>query len=286
MMDQHKEQYKKEMEQIHAPTDLIERTKAAMREEEARIQRECMKQTAEESVREAGFAAQKKFPVQKTGGWGAAARKWLYPLTAVAAILILISVSVTMRGLGKAESGSTAYEAAKAPDRGAGESALEEAVEEAAFEEETDNGAADVEMTSTEEGGVADDVGMAEAADSVSETTGALDERAEDSDKAAAKAESLERAMSEKEQETVTDYAATTNEITIKRVLEKPAFVDRADIEIRIYEDTVFQVIKEGESWTAYVESDSGAGYVICGEGETIEAFLEAGYQKLLATGF
>lgn len=40
IMDQYKEQYRKETEQIHAPAELIARTKAAMREEEARIRRE------------------------------------------------------------------------------------------------------------------------------------------------------------------------------------------------------------------------------------------------------
>ncbi len=37
MMDQYKEQYNRETEQIHAPAELIARTKAAMREEEKRI---------------------------------------------------------------------------------------------------------------------------------------------------------------------------------------------------------------------------------------------------------
>ncbi len=37
MTDQYLDQYKKETAQIHAPMDLIERTKAAVREEEERI---------------------------------------------------------------------------------------------------------------------------------------------------------------------------------------------------------------------------------------------------------
>lgn len=45
-MDQYKEQYKKETEQIHAPADLIAKTKAAMRQEEVRIRRELAVQVA------------------------------------------------------------------------------------------------------------------------------------------------------------------------------------------------------------------------------------------------
>ena len=50
MTDQYREQYKKETEQIHAPAALIARTKAAMREEEARIRRELTARTAEPEI--------------------------------------------------------------------------------------------------------------------------------------------------------------------------------------------------------------------------------------------
>ena len=40
MMDQYKNQYKEETSQIHAPSDLLERTRQAVAEEEKRLQAE------------------------------------------------------------------------------------------------------------------------------------------------------------------------------------------------------------------------------------------------------
>lgn len=40
MMDQYKNQYKEETSQIHAPADLLERTRQAVSEEEKRLQAE------------------------------------------------------------------------------------------------------------------------------------------------------------------------------------------------------------------------------------------------------
>ncbi len=48
-MEQYREQYREETAQVHAPTELIERTKAAMRAEEERIMRE---RTAQSGIRQ------------------------------------------------------------------------------------------------------------------------------------------------------------------------------------------------------------------------------------------
>lgn len=287
MMDQYKEQYKKETEQIHAPADLIAKTKAAVREEEMRIQRERAAQTVRPGVQEISA-------VPKKPSRGMTARKWAYPLTIAASILVLVSVSMMMRGMGKTSLESPMYETTEEADSGAEEFETETAAAEAAPEEtfaleeapeEPTAGAAfDAGIDSTEEtGAVTDDTERASGAPAKSEMTESADEekRAAASDEPVAEAEGIDDAMSQKKAEAVADLAASVESVTIKKVRNKPVFVDRADTESRTYEEVVFRIIKEGDEWIAYVESESGGGYVIRGEADTIEAFLEAGYEKL-----
>ena len=67
-----KDQYRKETSQIHAPVDLIQKTKQAMQQEEQRLSKKKSSSTRQ-------------------------VYKWALPLTAVASILILLSVSTVMR---------------------------------------------------------------------------------------------------------------------------------------------------------------------------------------------
>lgn len=304
MMDQYKEQYRKETEQIHAPADLIAKTKAAVRQEEARIQKERAMQAAASGIQEI-------FPIQKKRSPGMTARKWAYPLTAVAAIFILVSVSLMMRGLGRKDSDTASYELASEADNGAAESASEGTFEEAAPEE------ALVSEEANDEAAMDREVGMAETTEDTAldrgaasaETAGGAEHEAEMAVAEAApvkeKAETIndtegvdslddsvselgeiENTMSQKQEEMLADEAAAMEGVTIKKVRNKPAFVNRGDIESRTYEDVIFQMIKEGDEWIAYVESDDGGSYVIRGGAETVEEFLERGYKKLLEIGF
>lgn len=293
MMDQYKEQYKKETEQIHAPADLIARTKAAVRGEEARIQRE---QAERPAAQEASAAPQKS-------SRGTAARRWAYPLSAAAAIIVLASVSLMMRGLGKSASESPAYEmAAAGADSGGEESAVESAFDEAAAEEfaaEKEGTAADRETGTAGVAELTDDKetagAVAEAEDMVTEMeTASADaaeaaEPAEETKRAAASdglsagEGEIENVMSQKQEakEMLADTAAPTPEITVEKVWKKPAFVNRKDIESRTYEGMVFQIVEEKDGWAAFVESENGGGYVIRGEAESVETFLEEGYRRL-----
>lgn len=312
MMDQYREQYKKETEEIHAPADLIARTKAAVREEEARLQRESgasaelTKQAAEPVAQKAESPVQEISVTAKKGRWGAAARKWVYPLSAAAAIIMLVSVSLMMGGLraGKLSSESPAYEMAAADaDSGGEESAAagaaEEALEEAVAAEsaaETEGAAADRETGAaevTEFAGDKETAGaVAEAEDMVTEMeTASADaaeaaEPAEETKRAAASdglsagEGEIENAMSQK-QEAKEMLADTAADITVEKVWKKPAFVNRKDIESRTYEGMVFQIVEEEDGWAAYVESENGGGYVIRGEAESVETFLEEGYRRL-----
>lgn len=309
MTDQYKERYKKETEQIHAPADLIARTKAAVREEEARIQAERAVQTAGLAGLEADYVMrQQAFTMQKKHSWGAAARKWAYPLSAVAAIIVLVSVSMMMRGLDKSNLDSEApYESAAAADCGGEEFAATGAEEEAAFDkeafeevfpeaeaaaaeapaadEEPEDLLSEMETADTTAGMAADSEGGYEdgtASDFAAEAPASIVEDMDETKRAASsEVGEMENAMSQKEEAKEILREDTSVDITVEKVWKKPAFVSREDVETRTYQNKVFQIVKEEKGWAAYVESESGGGYVVRGEAEDLEAFLEAGYIRL-----
>lgn len=296
MMDQYKEQYKKETEQIHAPVDLIAKTKAAVRQEESRIRKERAAQTEKagtaQAVKEGAVQTQVASEIQKKRSLSVEARKWAYPLTAAAAVLVLVSVSMMMRGLGKSYSDSASYESAAAADAGGEESATEESFEEAVpeaasisegmVEAGAGDAASDADMDSTEE--IEDMASDTETASAEAAVTSGPAEAEEETKRMAALDEPGSGAESKKE--SLADSVAQPEEVWVERTWKKPAFTNRADIESRTYEDKVFQVAEDGDGWIAYVESDDGGGYVIRGKAKTMELFLEAGYQRLLEISF
>ena len=185
-------------------------------------------------------------------------------------------------------------------DSGAAESAAAGAAEEGAFDEAfpeesaavTESAAVDTEAEAAEEFAAEEAAGaVAEADDAASDMGMAFAdaageaETAEQTKRAAdglsAGEGEIENAMSQKQEAkgTLADTAAA--EITVEKVWKKPAFVNRKDVETRNYEDMVFQIVEEEDGWAAYVESETGGGYVIRGEAESIDAFLEAGYKRL-----
>lgn len=292
MIDQYKEQYKKETEQIHAPIDLIVRTKEAVRKEEARIQAERGAQAAEAGIQEVPAVGKKR-------SRGAASRSWAYALTAAAAILVLVSVSMMMRGLKNAGADMTAYESAAeteefaveeeseaafdetgmAADAASDEGAVTEAAAGAAFDEEaqTESAAPEEEAAAFKEDIMEEP--QSEASDSGAATGGMRSE----ADELSLELKETENSMSQKREaeREIKDAAAALEDVTIEKVGEKPDFANRADAESRTYEGLVFQVVKEKGGWAAYVKKENGDGYVIRGKAETLEAFLEAGYRKL-----
>lgn len=300
MTDPYKEQYKKETKQIHAPAELIARTKAAVREEEARIRRESVAQTAGTKVK--GVTAK-----------GFRVRRWAYPLTAAAAILILVSVSLTMRGIKSEDMASddTVYE----------ESAMEAEPAEMSGGEDTDGGAAAGVAAEATAGAVASveesveavekaadeaasaEMDMAAASESVAEEEqspelGAAADTADAGE--AALAENTEEDLSEKaeakeeerdgQQRKLKDAEAVKNtsgavaeNITIEKVVTKPEFCDGPDTETRVYKGETFQIAEEENGWAAYVETKDGSMYIIRGEAADMETFLEAGYRELMS---
>lgn len=302
MTDQYREQYKKETEQIHAPAALIARTKAAMREEEVRIRREFAVQTAEPET-EKRLTVSGQTAVPAGGGNGRKhfnVRKWAYPLTAAAALVILMSVSLMMRGLKSRDmaSGGVAYEQMAAETENAemsvgedldagmaaagavadSEGSAETASVEEAMLEETDMAAAPAAVTEdmTE--------AIAAADDAFSEKS---EPKEAEQGEQQRKLNNAEKSLAEDETAPVDNRArrggaADAENITIEKVIKRPDFCGHPDTETRIFEGETFQLAREENGWAAYVEIEDGSGYVIRGEAEDLETFLEAGYQKLL----
>lgn len=289
-MEQYREQYREETAQVHAPTDLIERTKAAVRVEEERLMRERMAQSGmhQPKMTEPGVT----YVDYAKYGRKFSLRKWTYPLTAAAALLILLSVSLTMRGLksgnmaapaadtaysGSAESGA-AYEESAELDLGFAESVAETTVEMA--EEEAD-------MAPAAEAPAAE-APAADRAPSVNELQKAMSATADMAEGVESETEESDAAKEEEKQNQETNredglahMAAGKNGITMEQVEKKPAFCNLPDMKTYVYEEETFFVRKEKAGWVAYVETDNGAGYMFRGEMEDVEEFLEAISQSL-----
>lgn len=143
--DAYQSKYREETAQVHAPLRLIEKTKAAIREEEKRLAEAQGVKTAPAGTlvmqeKRLGMSDPDAEYVNRQEQIRTFSfRKWAYPLTAAAAILILTSVSLTMRGLksvnmsgapsavfdGAAENGAV-YEESAAADAAYEEMAVEE----------------------------------------------------------------------------------------------------------------------------------------------------------------
>ena len=288
MMDQYKEQYNRETEQIHAPAELIARTKAAMREEERRILQMSASQMAgaetkgirEDSGMPSASAGDRKY-VKRSG-----IQKWAYPLTAAAALFILVSVSMMMKGINSRDMSMSEapMEASELPvgedlDGGMAEDGAVMDPEKAAGI--TERAYADEAMSAEA------DMAVSPASETETESMSGAGTETEDGEqhrKHSNRKEILAGEAAEAPAEDVTQgsTAADATNITIEKVAEKPDFCRRSDVEAHIFEGEIFHVAEEESGWAAYVEVENREKYVICGEAQDLEAFLEAGYRKLV----
>lgn len=145
--DAYQNKYREETAQIHAPLSLIAKTKAAVREEEKRLALAGQGRGASAksvAAPESELSIETDHANRKKQSWTFSVRKWAYPLTAAATVLILVSVSLTMRGMksanrldtaspaafdGAAESGAVYEQSAESADAGYAESAAGEPVD-------------------------------------------------------------------------------------------------------------------------------------------------------------
>lgn len=293
-MEQYREQYREETAQVHAPIELIERTKAAVRAEEERILRE---RTAQPGIRQPEMTNPRvTYADYAKYGKTSSLRKWTYPLTAAAALLILVSVSLTMRGLksenapmalspafdGTVESGA-AYEESAEFDAGFTEEAAEAAMPTESAVEMAEEEGADLERAAGATENAAAEAPSADMAPVINETQKAMsaaDDTADAEESNAIKEEEKQNQEADREK-LFADMAADKDSIIMEKVEKKPAFCDLPDTKTYVYEDETFIVRKEKAGWVAYVETENGAGYLFRGEMEDVEEFLEAGYEKM-----
>lgn len=321
--DTYRNQYREETEQIHAPLSLIQKTKAAVREEEKRL-------VAAASGREAKAAAtlvtrenQEGVSAHKTEDADRvkqnrtfSIRKWAYPLSAAAAILILASVSLTMRGLKSADqmtASDTTYSGAADNGAAFAESATESAAaggfyEEAAAEAPAEAPAAEESFLMDEEileedaaadiaeGAAAADAGQTDGlsrGDAVADMTASAKTAVENTEcelmEEKADPEGKEEAFTKKQEASEQKGKdADSEDYTMQKVTKRPVRFSGADVKIRRYEGKTFRVLEvvstenqTDKSWEAYVETGEGEGYVICGEAQSVEEFLAAANKKL-----
>lgn len=272
IMDQYKEQYRKETEQIHAPAELIARTKAAMREEEARIRREFALQGAgTESRGISAVAGPAMVPAGgRNYGKGFNVRKWAYPLTAAAALFILVSVSLMMRGLksGDMAMDMGASETSGGADLDGGMMAAGAAMDFEGTAETAEDASADEMILAEAEMAAAPAAEMEDMSESASAVENAASETAEFSESvqetAVEKAESEEarknegqRKFSDTEKNMAEDAVpaesgaqsggvAETESITIERVVKKPDFCRRPDTGKHVLKDRHSKWLKKG----------------------------------------
>lgn len=288
-------QYKEETSQIHAPADLILKTKQAVREEELRVQREQIqhtdkiRQTLNGTAQNADLSSMEKTNAyarsvggQTKNGYGKV-YKWALPVAAAVLFAILMNASTWMIGnrFAKSQSQSDTSSDMMTSEAGAGGAEYEFA-EDAAAEEFDDM-----------------DAGMDKAfadAEFATESAAAADEDGADYDM-------YEKSM-EEESASVTEetpkYDATedvTNEsgmsedaggdLIIEEVEEVPSFCDDQNTECINVRGLQFYVAREwGNQWKAYVSVDD-RGYLITGSGEGIpdrKSFAGKAYELLAET--
>lgn len=272
-----KDQYRKETSQIHAPADLIQKTKQAMEQEEQRL-----KAVEERKVGSDGTVITESEAITKKAKKNSFIQqiyKWTLPLTAAAAILILISVSLVMKSV-KSDSSASDMMAESEYAKDMGMQLSEVAAEESEI-------LINESPAESDRNDMAEDYAMAEAAEDAAypeEMENAESEAAEESETSAgyqdmeAKKDTAETAdvmnggeAYEQEQE---------SELEITGVEEEPDFYDSPETESYLYRNLLFWLIQDNEGWTAYV-SVQGDKYVISGAIADREKFVERAYELL-----
>ena len=210
MTDQEKKQnknvYREETSQIHAPVDLILRTKQAVAEEEERLHKE--NQITPIDFNGAGMDGAESAGKKTESGWKKYYGRvpgWVLPVTAAAVFVLVLRVSVVQFSHFPADrDGGMDYAAsAEAMPESAGEEGSMEGLAGSAGEEGLAGGMAE----SAGDGNLAG--GMAESADEAG-STGGMAESADEAGSAEAMAESADEAGSAEAMAKSADEAGST----------------------------------------------------------------------------
>lgn len=272
MKDQYNmNQYMKETSQIHAPADLIRRTKEAVRAEEQRIQKESAVQTKQNVIAHAP-----KSVSAGTKNIHGKVYKWALPVAAAAVCVLMFNIFVTRLG------GGTKSQSDTAMDMTAGEQinnsmemyfAEADMADEAAADD-SDSGAEIWEAEAAEESGVVVDA----------DGSAASDPYQNDAFNAQDYEQKLGAAGDYYDEEIAEVSEIGGMDLTISETKEAPDFVEDKDTQCITSHGLQFYVTKDlGNQWTAYVCVDE-SGYVITGDGERTmdsESFVEKAYECL-----
>ena len=281
-----KEKYQKETGQVHAPADLIRRTKEAVQAEEQRVLSEgAMHKTAAQAA------------ANKTAGETAKeprGRKYrlALPLTAAAALCIaLLSISVIGIGgrMDKSASGGSANMTVNkdiAMDMAAGASEAEAGADAGTVdmaagqtqEAETDAGTVDMAAGQTQEAEI--DAGAADAVGALPESASAAKESLEVTNGGIAAGDAMADMA-----ESYID-SAYGDCFKIETMDDMPSFAGESEWESVTVHGVGFQVTcREDGAWCAYTTESSGKIYVISTdltkEELSREDFLEKAYELL-----
>lgn len=275
-------QYKQETSQIHAPADLIRRTKQAMQEEELRLQREKAQTSftawnsdklAPESEGINVDLPKNRVQTDRQSAIGSGKiYRWALPVAAAAMVLLLINVTSDM--VGKRFNKSASGAAPASDDTTAYDMA------EAAAEEMFDDADMAVAEQKYSEGVMADQsADRYENSNAGAAYDSGADMAAEDNyePEEAAKAAEYEDESIQKE---INDGARMNNmdgvsedvyaaDLTVTEVAEAPAFVDDEDTEcIMVHGIRVYVIRESNGQWSAYARVNQ-VNYVVTG-GENI----------------
>ena len=264
MIDQYNmDQYNKETSQIHAPVDLIRRTKEAVRQEEQRIMNEKQQQNV---------VVQPKHSYAKV-------YKWALPVTAAIFCVIILNVGLLRfgRDIGGSTSASPTETASGAADSGDAGIALDAAQSsDMGFQSETIDMYEDTAEAAEDEAEYdhsSSAAGMTEGV--TADTTNGVAEDA------------TSKEMGAEEQSSYID-SIYGSDLWIEKVDEQPSFYADSDTEsITIYGIEIYVDKDIDDTWIAYAQIGE-EGYVIRGEltEESIsqKEFIEKAYKLLEET--
>lgn len=214
------DQYNRETSQIYAPAALIQKTKDAMRAEEERLLAEKTPQansSADQCVAGIGKDCKTIAVKRRSSFFYGGLRRWTLPLTAAAALVIVVSVSAAMRVV---KSGGASS------DMAAGDGYINESAEwsETAAEDKSDAGAAD--MTEASAGALEDE---ALPAEEMPEAGVEAEAPAEEMLDASAEAEAPAEEMPDASVETQAPAGAASGGVTEASESDMTAASDKAE---------------------------------------------------------
>lgn len=316
MTDQHNKQdknlYREETAQIHAPVDLIQRTKQAVAKEEKRLRQEDG-QNEDSKVNGADADRTRRSKDQPEPGrkqYYKAVPRWMLPLTAAAVLVLTLRVSGVPFSAYFADRAGGADDTAGA----AGMSGSADGAAEAEGMSGGGDGAAEMEgMSGTADmsdgadkalsaaisgegrgeakaAGAAEEYGVENDGDRIMADSPAEEERITESSADMDISQAAEKKAAEQERKREED---SEPEITITEVTKAPDFYRDSDTERAERHGIVFYITQDrptgtqntGKSgWKAYVQYGRKK-YLVTGSAADKEEFLETAYALLMETG-